>query len=77
MPKTRDAFALRDLYDACLKDVGEYEPVQFTPDFAAANSYEDPDVIKPVVCEDTRCEDGTINVTLKKLSWNMFRFEKI
>jgi len=49
----------------------------YSDDFEAANSYENPDVIKPVLCEDTKCEDGKINVTLKKLSWNMFRFEKI
>ena len=48
----------------------------YSDDFDAANTYENPDVIKPVVCEDTRCEDGRIDVTLKKLSWNMFRFEK-
>ena len=47
----------------------------YSDDFDAANSYENPDVIKPVVCKDTRCEDGRIDVTLKKQSWNMFRFE--
>ena len=35
------------------------------------------DVIKPVVCESTKCEDGKLTATLKKLSWNMFRFERI
>ena len=48
----------------------------YSDDFEAANSYENPDAIKPVVCEDTKCKDGKIDVTLKKLSWNMFRFEK-
>jgi alpha-L-arabinofuranosidase len=47
----------------------------YSDDFDAANSYEHPDVIKPVVCEDTECIDGSITVTLKKLSWNVFRFE--
>ena len=48
----------------------------YSDDFEAANTYEDPEAIKPVVCEDTKCKDGKITVTLKKLSWNMFRFEK-
>ena len=28
------------------------------------------------VCEETRCRDGKITARLKKLSWNVFRFEK-
>ena len=49
----------------------------YSDDFDAANSYENPDVIKPVVCGETQCRDGKLTATLKKLSWNMFRFEKI
>ena len=48
----------------------------YSDDFDAANSYENPDVIKPVAVKDTRCENGSISVKLKKLSWNVFRFEK-
>lgn len=48
----------------------------YSDDFEATNSYENPDVIKPVICKDTHCTDGKIKTVLKKLSWNMFRFEK-
>ena len=48
----------------------------YTDDPDAANSYEDPDVIKPVACKDTKCENGKLTATMKKMSWNMFRFEK-
>ncbi|MBQ4258133.1 MAG: alpha-L-arabinofuranosidase [Clostridia bacterium] len=48
----------------------------YSDEFEAANTYENPDAIKPVVVEDTKCVDGKINVTVNKLSWNVFRFEK-
>lgn len=51
MPKTRDAFALRDLYYDCTIEVGEAEPVEFTPDFARANSDEQPDYASAAVEE--------------------------
>lgn len=49
--KTRDAFALKYLYYDCVIDVGEVEPVEFTPDFASANSDEKPDYDSIVVEE--------------------------
>lgn len=49
--KTRDAFALKYLYYDCVIDVGEVEPVEFTPDFARANSDEKPDYESAVVEE--------------------------
>lgn len=49
--KTRDAFALKDLYYDCLIDVGEVEPVEFTPDFARGNSDEQPDYASAAVEE--------------------------
>ncbi|MDO5139361.1 MAG: alpha-L-arabinofuranosidase C-terminal domain-containing protein, partial [Oscillospiraceae bacterium] len=48
----------------------------YSDDFEAANSYEHPDNIRPIVCEETQYEDGILKATLNKLSWNMFRFEK-
>jgi len=48
----------------------------YTDDIMAANSYENPDAIKPVIEQDTACEGGVLSATLKKLSWNVFRFTK-
>lgn len=48
----------------------------YTDDPNAANSYENPEAIVPVVVEDTACEDGVVKATLKKLSFNVFRFKK-
>ena len=48
----------------------------YSDDFNAANSYENPDAIKPVVVEDTICKDGVVTAKLNKLSWNVFRFTK-
>lgn len=48
----------------------------YTDDFNASNSYENPDVIKPVVDEATKFENGVVTANLKKLSWNVFRFKK-
>ena len=45
-------------------------------DFMAANTFENPDAIKPVVNPNTKCENGEVTANLKKLSWNVFRFEK-
>ena len=48
----------------------------YSDDIMASNTFENPDAIKPVVNQNTRCENGEVTATLKKLSWNMFRFEK-
>ena len=45
-------------------------------DFMAVNTFENPDAIKPVVNTKTKCENGEVTANLKKLSWNVFRFEK-
>ena len=48
----------------------------YSDDVKASNSFDNPDAIKPVKIEATKCENGEVSATLKKLSWNMFRFEK-
>jgi alpha-N-arabinofuranosidase len=48
----------------------------YSDDLEAANSFENPDVIKPVVAKDTVCKDGIVTANLNKLSWNVFRFKK-
>ena len=48
----------------------------YSDDMNAANSYENPDVIVPTVNKEAKFIDGKVNSNLKKLSWNVFRFEK-
>ncbi len=48
----------------------------YSDDINAANSFEHPDVIVPSVCPTTRCTNGMVSATVRKLSWNVFRFIK-
>ena len=48
----------------------------YSDDMMASNSFDKPDAILPVKVAETTCQDGEVSATLKKLSWNMFRFEK-
>ena len=48
----------------------------YSDDFMASNTFENPDAIVPVKIAETKCEDGEVSAVVKKLSWNMFRFEK-
>jgi alpha-N-arabinofuranosidase len=45
-------------------------------DLEAANSFENPEAIVPSSIKDASYEDGKVFVNLKKLSWNVFRFEE-
>ena len=47
----------------------------FTEDMEAANTYENPDAIKPVINTETKFENGRVNGNVKSLSWNVFRFK--
>ena len=42
----------------------------------ASNTFEEPDKIVPVVNPNATFENGKVSATLKKLSWNVFRFKK-
>ncbi|UCD09536.1 MAG: hypothetical protein JSU79_02530, partial [Dehalococcoidales bacterium] len=48
----------------------------YTDDLNAANSYEDSNVVIPSVCQTAKCENNKVSTTVKKLSWNVFRFCK-
>lgn len=48
----------------------------YTDDLDARNTYDEPDTIKPVVNKETKLADGKIDATMKRLSWNVLRFEK-
>lgn len=49
----------------------------YSDDLMAANSFENPNAITPKANTSTRLgEDGMVHANLKKLSWNVFRFEK-
>jgi len=47
-----------------------------TDDLDAANTYENPDVIKPSVSSAAKFENGRVSTTVNRLSWNVFRFKK-
>ena len=48
----------------------------YSDDMEASNSYENPEKIKPSINKEAKFMDGTLSSSVKKLSWNMFRFEK-
>ena len=48
----------------------------YSDDLDAKNTFENPDRIQPAVNASAREEDGAVKATLKRLSWNVFRFEK-
>jgi alpha-N-arabinofuranosidase len=48
----------------------------YTDDLEKGNSYETPDVIKPVANTETRMENGRVSCVTKKLSWNVIRLTK-
>jgi alpha-N-arabinofuranosidase len=59
------------------KDYDFIEQIQlYTDDINAANSYEDPNIIVPSIRKVDNNEDGKVLTTVKKLSWNVFRFKK-
>ncbi len=49
----------------------------FSDDLEAANSYENPDAIKPVISAAAKFENGKVSTVAKRLSWNVFRFKKL
>ena len=48
----------------------------YTDDLQKENSFENPDVIKPVNNTETRMECGKVSVVTRKLSWNVIRLTK-
>ena len=48
----------------------------FTDDLEKGNSYENPDVIRPVANPDTKLEDGIVKAVIRRLSWNVIRLKK-
>lgn len=48
----------------------------FEEDMKAKNTYEDPNRVVPKMNESTTCTNGIMTATTKRLSWNVFRFEK-
>ena len=48
----------------------------FSKDLNAANTFENPDAVKPTRNAATKLEDGRIQATVQPLSWNVFRLKK-
>ena len=48
----------------------------FSRDLKAANTFENPDAVKPQVNAASKLEDGKVKATLQPLSWNVFRLKK-
>lgn len=48
----------------------------YNDDMSARNTYENPDLIVPTINKEAKCKDGVVTANLKKLSWNVFRFQK-
>ena len=48
----------------------------YSEDMEARNTYENPDVIVPSINEKSKFANGKVTASLKKLSWNVFRFAK-
>lgn len=48
----------------------------YTDDLEKGNSFETPDVIKPLINSDTKIEKGKVSAVTKKLSWNVIRLKK-
>ena len=48
----------------------------YTDDLDAANTWENPDAVKPEINSATTCTGGKVSANLQSLSWNVFRFTK-
>lgn len=48
----------------------------YSDDIDAVNTWENPDAIQPTINQETTCENGKVQASLKSLSWNVFRFKK-
>ncbi len=48
----------------------------FSKDLKAANTFENPDAVKPVQNTATKLEAGKVQATLQPLSWNVIRLKK-
>ena len=48
----------------------------FSRDPKAANTFENPDAVKPRVNPGSRLEEGRVKAALQPLSWNVFRLKK-
>ena len=64
-----------------IRGFGDYkleEQLVMAEDFhEKRNSFEEPDLHRPRPAQDARMEKGVLKTVLKKLSWNVFRFQKI
>jgi alpha-N-arabinofuranosidase len=63
-------------------DVSGFEALTFiehiemyTDDLTAANTWENPDAIKPSVNNSAKFEGGKLQSNVKPMSWNVFRFK--
>jgi len=48
----------------------------YSDDPKVEDTYEEPNALLPTVDKDAKCENGCVTATVKKLSWNVFRFKK-
>ena len=68
-PLTIDASGFEGYHKVCHK-------AMYTEDIDARNSFEDPDIIKPVDVSTVTFEDGKVKTYVKPLSWNVIILEK-
>ncbi len=47
----------------------------YTDDLQAMNTYENPGAVVPAVNAATACQNGKVTALVRKLSWNVFRFQ--
>ena len=48
----------------------------YSKDLSAANSFENPDAVKPRRSGKTKLSEGKVQATLQPLSWNVIRLKK-
>ena len=74
----------RDWTDSCALEIDAaafqgyrfMEHIQlYSDDIGAVNTYENPDVITPIVNTGAVFRDGKLTADIQKLSWNVFRFK--
>jgi len=73
--RDQDEDQVVDIDIGTFKDYKFIEHVQlYTDDMSAVNTYDKPDTIVPKVNSETKFSDGKLSASIKKLSWNVFRF---
>jgi alpha-N-arabinofuranosidase len=48
----------------------------YSEDLSAVNTYENPDAVVPTINKSAVFENGKVKAELKRLSWNIFRFQR-